>query len=68
MKSFGLILLTEEISKQLSIESVVWLLMLTLMKIYSEKEQTEQGKYLRRKGAPESRKEQSPVFKEINRF
>ena len=41
MKSFGLILLAEEISKQCSIDSVMWLLVLTLMKIYNEKEQVE---------------------------
>ena len=44
MKSFGLIPLAEEISKQPSIDSVVWLLVVTLMKIYNEKEQAEQGK------------------------
>ena len=33
VKSFGLILLAEEISKQPSIDSVMWLLVLTLMKI-----------------------------------
>lgn len=44
MKSFGLIPLAEEISKQPSIDSAVWLLVLTLMKIYNEKEQAEQGK------------------------
>ena len=35
-KSFGLILLAEEISKQLGIDSVVWLLMVTLMNTYNE--------------------------------
>ena len=34
MKSFGLISLAEEISTQTSIDSVVWLLVVTLMKIY----------------------------------
>ena len=37
MQSFRLILLAEEISRQLSIDSVTWLLVLTLMKIYQEK-------------------------------
>ena len=41
VKSFKLILLTEEISKQPNIDSVVRLLVLTLMKRYSEKEQSE---------------------------
>lgn len=44
VKSFELIPLAEEISKQPSIDSAVWLLVLTLMKIYNEKEQAEQGK------------------------
>ena len=55
--------LAEEISKQPSIDSVVSLLVLTLMKIYDERRKEN---YLRRKGAPESRIESSPVFKEIN--
>ena len=33
-----------EISRQHSIECVVWLLVFTLMKIYNEKEQAEQEK------------------------
>lgn len=37
LMSFGLIPLAEEISKP-SIDSVLWLLMFTLMKIYNEKE------------------------------
>ena len=36
--------MAEKISKQPSIDSVVWLLVLTLMKIYNEKEQAEQIK------------------------
>ena len=44
MKSFRLIPLAEEISKQPSIDSVVELLALTLTKIYNEKEQAEQRK------------------------
>ena len=44
VKSFGLISLAEEISKQPSIDSVVWLLVVTLMKIYNEKEQVGQMK------------------------
>lgn len=43
MKSFKFIPWAEEISKQPSIDSVVWLLVLTLMKIYNEKNQAEQG-------------------------
>ena len=44
MKSFGLIPLAEEISKQPSVDSVVGLLVVTLMKISNEKEQAEQIK------------------------
>ena len=43
INSFRLILLAEEIQKQPSIDSVVWFLVVTLMKIY-EKKQAEQGK------------------------
>ena len=41
VKGFGSVLLAEEISKQSSIDSVMWLLVLTMMKIYNEKEQVE---------------------------
>ena len=44
VKSFGLIPLAEEISKQPHIDSVMWLLVIILRKIYNEKEQAEQGK------------------------
>ena len=44
VKRFGLILLAEEISKQLNIDSAVWLLLVTFVKIYNEKEQAEKGK------------------------
>ena len=43
MKRFGLIPLAEEISKQPSIDSVMWLLELILIKIYNDKDQAEQG-------------------------
>ena len=43
-KSFRLILLAEEILKQPSIDSVVWLLVITLVKIHGGKEQAEQSK------------------------
>ena len=44
VKSFGLISSAEEIPKQPGIDSVVGLLVVSLMKIYNEKEQAEQGK------------------------
>ena len=45
VKRFGLIPLAEKIiSKQSSINSVLWLLVITLLKIYNGKEQAEQGK------------------------
>ena len=37
VKSFGLISSAEEISKQSSIDSVRWILVLTLMKIHNKK-------------------------------
>ena len=70
VKRFRLILLAKEISRQPSLDSVVWLLLVTLTQIYNKKEQGELEKYkmynLRRKGAPGSGMELSPVFKEIN--
>ena len=44
MESFELTALAEEISRQPSINCVAWLLVATLIQIYSEKEQVEQGK------------------------
>ena len=44
LKSFGLAALAEKISKHLSIDSVIQLLVFILMKTYNEKEQTEQEK------------------------
>ena len=68
LKSFGLVVLSEEISNQPRI--VMWLLVFTLMKICNEKEQAEKGKMYnsRRKGALGSRMMANPVFKEINRL
>jgi hypothetical protein len=43
LKSFGLMTLAE-ISRQPNIDSVLWLLVVTLMQIYNEKEQAEHGK------------------------
>ena len=43
LKSFGLIQLAEEISKQYNIDFVMWLLVLTLTQIHKEKEQAELG-------------------------
>ena len=55
VKSFGLISLAEEISKQPSIDFVMGLLVLTLMKIHNKKEQTEQEKYVKRKRSTRKR-------------
>ena len=44
VKNFGLIPLTEEISKQPRIDFVVRLLLFMLIKIYNEKKQADQGK------------------------
>lgn len=71
MKSFGLIASPEENSKKQSIDCGMWLSVLILMRIYNKKESTEQKKLKmynqRRKGAPGSGMQRSPVFKEINR-
>ena len=45
MKSFELIPLAAEISKQPSINYVEWLLVITLTKIYKENEKAEHGKF-----------------------
>lgn len=46
MKRFRLILLAEQILRQYNIDSVVWLLLLALLKICNEKEHGEQIKIL----------------------
>ena len=61
--------MAEEISKQPSIDSVVWLLVLTLMKIYNEKEQAEkikvQNAEIKKRGTRKQNRAKSCV-KEIN--
>ena len=42
LKSFGLIVFAEEISRQPSVDCVVWLLVASLMQIFNVKEQAEQ--------------------------
>ena len=44
MKSFGLMVLAEEILRQPSIYCATWLLVASLIQIYNEKEQTGQEK------------------------
>lgn len=44
LRSFGLIPLAEEISKQASVNCLMWLLVGKIMQIYNEKEKAEQGK------------------------
>jgi hypothetical protein len=44
LKSFGLSKLAEEISKQLHMDSVIWMLVLASVQVYDEKEQVEQIK------------------------
>lgn len=55
LKSLGLVVLTEEISRQLNIDSFSWLLVTTFMQIY-KKEQAEQ------KTKPSEEKESSSRF------
>lgn len=43
-KSFGVISFAEEISRQSTIDSVMWLLVVTVVQIYSEKKQAKQEK------------------------
>lgn len=52
MESLGLISLAEEISRQINIDCIVWLLVITLRQICNEKEQVgQQNIYcVRRKG------------------
>ena len=45
MKSFELIPLVEETAKQSSIDSVLWLLVVTLMKVCNEKEKASRVNY-----------------------
>ena len=72
MKSCRLTVLAKEILKQPSIDSIVWLLVFTLLKSYNKREQAEQGKIqtveYKEKGAPGGRPELNPVFKEMNRL
>lgn len=44
LKHFGLIVLSKEISKQSSVDCVMWLLVASLKQIYNEQEQVKQGK------------------------
>ena len=59
LKSFRLMALTNSISRQTSIDFVLWFLVASLMEIHNEKEQDEQGKHkmysFRRKGGPRKR-------------
>jgi hypothetical protein len=72
LKSFGLVALAGEISKQTNIDYIMWLIMFTLTKIYNEKKQVEQGKIqnfqFKEKCPPGSVIELNTVFKEINRL
>lgn len=45
MKRSGKIPLTDKISKQSSIDFVMWLLVITITELYNVKEKSKQGKY-----------------------
>jgi hypothetical protein len=69
VKRFRLIVLKRKVSKQSGINSVVWLLKLTLMKsILMKRSKLKKEKYkiygsrVQLKGAPESRLEMNPMF------
>lgn len=47
LKSYGLMALVEEISRKSSMDSVVWFLLVTLIQIYIEKKQADQGKNIK---------------------
>lgn len=70
VKSFGLTPLAEEITRQPSIESVMWLLVFMLKRFMMKRGKLSRVNYkmkiLRRKRAPGSRMELSPIFKKIN--
>ena len=66
LKSFGLVVLEEEISKQPGINSIVWLSVFILMRPEMKRSKLSKEK-LRRKRAPGSGMGLSPAFKEINR-
>ena len=70
MKNFELIPLAQENSKQSGLDSVIWFLVATLMKIYNEKEQAVQAKLqneiFEEKREPVSGIEITSVFKGIN--
>jgi len=71
LKNFELIALAEEISKQASIDSVLWLVVFTPLQIYNEKNKLSKEKQKmyssRREGVPGSGMKLNPMFKEINR-
>ena len=60
-KTSELILLSEENSKQGSIDSEVWLLVVTLVEIYNEKEKAEQDKLQNLKLKGKKKKEHQKV-------
>ena len=73
VKRFRLLAMAKEISKQPSIDSILWLPVFTLTKnVLVKWSKLSKKKYkmygLRTKGAPESGMELNPVFKEINRL
>lgn len=68
-KNFGFIALEEEILKQPSIDCIMWVVVVTILKIYNERGQAEQAnnkmKILKRKRTTRSRIELRSVFKEL---
>ena len=70
VKTFTLIELTKEISRQFSMDSVPWLTLMKSVLIKGSKLRKEKCKaYASRvKGAPGNRAELNPVLKEINRL
>lgn len=63
MKNSEIILLAKE-----NRDSVMWILVLSLVKICNERSKLSKEKYLRSKMTPASRMVLNPLFKEINRL
>lgn len=70
LKSFGLFVLAEDISKEPSMYSAEWLLVFTLIQSYNESKSSRQGEMenVQFKKGTGSRMELSPVFKQTNSF
>lgn len=67
LKSLGLISLVGEISRQPTIDHVLWSLVIILVWLHNEKEQNEAKKETQNKWFKEGKKQQESVKKEMRR-